>query len=354
MYKRQGVEVKFDSDKSLQINGELIAQGTSSNKITFTSNLSSPAAGDWGGIVFEDESIDAIVSNDLEYISGSIIKSCIVEYAGPGITINHSHPFIEGNIIQFNKQNSGDNVAGGIRLYFAIGDNLIIRKNIIKNNHAESNSGIAGGIRIIKGQNIRIYNNIFISNSAHIYNPNYAYGSSGIHLDNPTGPYYINNNIFSNNSITGIEGSNYNSRIASAVFAEGTTTYINDNLIVNNSAQDANIMGGAITRSSIFQNNNVFNNGSYNFAAIEDNSSAENNYWGTSTDSEIQSLIYDWNDDGSLGFVDYDPYLSTPNTDAPISPPANVAKQASGGNVILTWDANPESDVAGYLSLIHI
>ena len=99
-----GVEVRFDAGKVLQIDGELIAQGTDSNKITFTSNESNPASGDWGGIVFEDVSIDAIVDSiNLEYISGSIIKSCIVEYAGPGITINHSHPFVEGNIIQFNK-----------------------------------------------------------------------------------------------------------------------------------------------------------------------------------------------------------------------------------------------------------
>ena len=32
-----GVIVKFDFDKFLKIDGELIAQGTSSNKITFTS-----------------------------------------------------------------------------------------------------------------------------------------------------------------------------------------------------------------------------------------------------------------------------------------------------------------------------
>ena len=45
-----GVVVKFDSEKVMQIRGELIAQGTSDSKITFTSNASSPAANDWANI----------------------------------------------------------------------------------------------------------------------------------------------------------------------------------------------------------------------------------------------------------------------------------------------------------------
>ena len=40
-----GVEVKFDSGKKLEVEGTLIARGTSSDKITFTSSAASPAAG---------------------------------------------------------------------------------------------------------------------------------------------------------------------------------------------------------------------------------------------------------------------------------------------------------------------
>ncbi|MGA1824079.1 MAG: hypothetical protein ACMUIP_05380 [bacterium] len=56
----EGVTVKFDSGKSLQINGGLIAIGTAENAITFTSNAVDPAPGDWGCICFGDTSIDAI------------------------------------------------------------------------------------------------------------------------------------------------------------------------------------------------------------------------------------------------------------------------------------------------------
>ena len=49
-----------------------------------------------------------------------------------------------------------------------------------------------------------------------------------------------------------------------------------------------------------------------------------------------------------MGEVDYDPYLSALDTDAPISPPTNVTKAVSGSDVVLSWTANSESDVAGY------
>ncbi len=42
-----GVEVKFDGVYSIIVDGTLIANGTSTNKIKFTSNQSSPAKGDW-------------------------------------------------------------------------------------------------------------------------------------------------------------------------------------------------------------------------------------------------------------------------------------------------------------------
>ena len=58
--------------------------------------------------------------------------------------------------------------------------------------------------------------------------------------------------------------------------------------------------------------------------------------------------IYDFNDDNSFDFIDYDPYLSSPNIAAPISPPAAVQKNNSSGNLILSWNANSESDLSEY------
>lgn len=47
-----GVTVKFDGGKALDINGTLVARGTSTSTVTFTSSAVSPAAGDWKFIRF--------------------------------------------------------------------------------------------------------------------------------------------------------------------------------------------------------------------------------------------------------------------------------------------------------------
>lgn len=69
-----GVVVKFNTDKALQIDGELIAIGTSQNRITLTSNQAVPTAGDWAKIHFADTCIDAAFNISGQYVSGCIMK----------------------------------------------------------------------------------------------------------------------------------------------------------------------------------------------------------------------------------------------------------------------------------------
>ena len=125
-----GVAVKFDSGKSLQINGTLIARGTSTNKITFSSNQPSPAPGDWGYLLFTDTSVDATFDANGNYTGGSILEYCIVEYAGGvaddnhAIKTDHAAPFLNYLVV---KNNKGD----GIYNYNA---SLRITNSVITNN----------------------------------------------------------------------------------------------------------------------------------------------------------------------------------------------------------------------------
>ena len=78
------------------------------------------------------------------------------------------------------------------------------------------------------------------------------------------------------------------------------------------------------------------------------NENAKNNWWGTADDLQIQGKIYDWVDDTSKAKVDYTPFQSGPLMDCPISPPTGLSATGSGGAIVLSWNPNPEPDVAGY------
>lgn len=72
-----GVTIAMPEDSYIEVgydtSGKLTAVGTEEKPITFTSNLTDKAAGDWRGIIFH------------EYASkSSALKNCIIEYAGSG------------------------------------------------------------------------------------------------------------------------------------------------------------------------------------------------------------------------------------------------------------------------------
>lgn len=77
-----GVVVKFDANNALQIDGQLIAIGTLSQRIVFTSNQASPQPGDWAKLHFSDFSVDATYDAQGNYVSGTIMKYCDVLYGG--------------------------------------------------------------------------------------------------------------------------------------------------------------------------------------------------------------------------------------------------------------------------------
>ncbi len=69
------VQVRFSAGVALTISGTLHATGALDQPITFTSDLESPAPGDWGGLRFVAGSSD------------SELTSCVVEYATVGVHV---------------------------------------------------------------------------------------------------------------------------------------------------------------------------------------------------------------------------------------------------------------------------
>jgi VCBS repeat-containing protein len=284
--------------------------------------------------------IDLIINQryfDNLNINNNIIKENTVgiDFSGGGYGCRVKSVNIFKNIIV---NNSGYGLqVGQIYGYESMGSEpedtypLTVQKNIIVNNPVYWNYG--GGV---SGVTVKIANNI-------IYNPSETLDSysQGLYFTGGTSKSDVitKNLIVSNGASLNLEDSytdpsnktfSYNTFIGQPLDSKSTISiYGTGHLFLNNNFTKVN-------------NNYILKN---TFSSSID---AKNNYWGTSTESEIKAAIYDYTDDFELGEVDYTPFSTALNTDAPISPPSNVTKSVSGSDVVLNWSSNGESDIAGY------
>jgi hypothetical protein len=272
-----GVIVKFNGNYYLQVEGTLIARGTTAQTITFTSNQPNPAPGDWGrgiethleGIRFMDSSLDATFDAGGNYVSGSILQYAIVEY-GTGVSLNAAAPFIDHNVLRYN--------AGEAALFFnGYGSGSpVLSNNTITGNTSQLGVNIQQGSPILK-------HNLIWNNSG--------------------GAMYITDNA-----------------------------NITHNTIVGNAASDGYILIALPGSAMRFNYNNIYGNGNgvdikMRFDATTD-INATNNYWGTTTTAEMDakgtnaniSTIYDYYDDFNLGKVIYSNWLSAPDPESPTVP----------------------------------
>ncbi len=221
------------------------------------------------------------------FSTADILKNIVRDHAGRGISTSNSAAAISHNIILNNRD-------GGIN------EGNDISNNIISNN---STSGEGGGIKNSKG---RIINNSILFNTA---------------LKAPAVLSDYSNYDFMNNTITG-----------------------------NNTTGLYAIHLGARPR---FSSNNIFNN-SATYTLWNGNNegagsvSASGNWWGTASASVIAGEIYDWFDDATRSVVNYSPFAAAILNDPPVSPPAGLTVTSWKRPFTLSWNANPESDIAGY------
>ena len=412
-----GVMIKFNTAKSLQINGILRAIGNSSNRITFTSNLVDPAPGDWSYILFSDKSKDY----DHTLLTGSIMEYCIVEYAGENsvylagaIRISSSFPYIHNcevrnnsttGILFYNDPNGIPNAdvlkitkcyihdnnstsnlngkAGGIDISMNI-SKVIIDSNIISNNKATHGGGITCGV--VNSQTGKIINNSIIGNSAQSlgggilmdaaledFSYNLIYGNSahdggGIFENAVAQSRTIYNNVVVNNTSANdavyikpnctmtkniIVDNKADSSILT-IFGGNTNSTINNTITRNKLTGPSSTRVVSILSPAVFKNNNIYNNvADYEVytSVLQSTPSLnlENCWWNTTTSTAIDSMIYDFLDNSLLTIVDYNPFATTPDTLAPVTPPIDVIKtDLGGGKIKISWNANTEIDLAGY------
>lgn len=222
-----GVTVKFNSGKAIQIDGTLIARGTNAANITFTSNQTTPAAGNWGYILFGNSSRDATYDTNGNYTSGSILEYAVVEYAGGSgaVQINYAHPFINYCTIRNNK-------SSGIYAYYLSSNDfsgklLKITNNTILNNTSSNGGGICiYGAGYIGNSG---YNDVTISNNIISYNKS-SYGG-GIYVSHAYyGDVTISNNIVSDNT-SSLDGG--------GIYINWSSAIVSNNIISNNTSSYA-------------------------------------------------------------------------------------------------------------------
>ena len=272
-----GVEVLFDGAYYLKIEYLMTAIGTASERILF-SNTGKAGPASWDTIYFSPSCLDAGLDPDGNYAGGCSLQYCTIEYGGVGnnhfgviyengaVIAASSSPYINNCIIRNNRQ--------GVYGPFRILENCYL--------HDNSLYGVCNGGPLVR-------NNRVERNGGGIYQPTGQVTKNDIEKNTGFGIYL--------SSTLG-----------------GSVTY---NRIVNNSWEGIyNYWGGAVINY-----NDIYGNGDYQYTKIDfhdiysdpgvnqPDDNAIDNYWGTSSQSEIEAAVYDYHDTaGSCGKVTYIPF----------------------------------------------
>ncbi|WP_046757096.1 T9SS type A sorting domain-containing protein [Kordia jejudonensis] len=267
-----GVEFKFDSGKRLEIRGELIAIGNSSNRITFTSNATTPNKGDWTGVQIKN-SLGAKASFEycnFEYASTSTHAECCHD-GGP---IYYSHCKFENNTTAV-----GGYTAYDINMdYCEFNNNTygITQADKIVTNATFTNNDFG----LYQTERISIYNSTFTNNGTALY------GGRGV----------IDNTVITNNTI-GVQS-----------FFEGFEIRNSD--ISNNDVgiKTGNYSGGA----AVIEENTICDNTTYNVENLDNiNKDLTSNCWCLEDVAAIEAKLKDGYDDVNLGLFNYSIYDPT-------------------------------------------
>ena len=286
---KPGVEVRFDPGTSLTIRGTLIAEGTQSNQIVFTSNATVPEKDIWGGIEVDSGQGGnfSIRFANISYAETGLEVRCC-DFVGPGniadsVFINNHRGLslmgygIEVQVNRCTFENNSIGVEGESQM------DTRVSNSVFKNND----------IGFVTGNGTSIFASTFISNGKALI---------GAGLGEVRNSMIIANDV-------GVEHAEI-----------GGFDLYNNTIISNTIGVELPFSAFAVVPDAKF--NNIYGNTEYN---MKNNSSlsieATSNWWGTTDTSAIDASIFDGRDDANLGLVIYEPFLlgeSVPN-DPPVA-----------------------------------
>jgi len=257
--------------------------------------------------------------------SGNVTRNNLItgSYVGANLNanitlLNENEGMLAQNIIEYNLI---ERTLNGIR--FDRGSNALPAENHIRlNKFIDNGQGVGFGIYLTM-DSTRIVNNIFWHNS------------NALTLRDANYCMIEGNSFLENIDALSIQTGTQNTHLVRNTFIA------NDNRIVTlNAAPQEEISGNNFFRqyslSGYFRNNTA--------SDID----ASGNYWASAESDTIGTFIWDKLDNPASGLISFDPFLTSPDTLAPVSPPAKFVKQLVNGEVVFSWQTSAEEDVVGY------
>ena len=242
---------------------------------------------DWGG-----QATSAIYAVDIYSNSSTISDNSITGTTGAAINFNDGSSTISDNTI------IGDIRGGSDSTQTTIAHNTIEgRIGVFQGPLAIFDNVISNGALNCGGSDVSIHDNV-------IY-----YCENGIGVFEGTAT--IERNVITKNGI-GIS-------IETQAVIRGNTISENNIGIELNNVQSVTIEYNNIQNST---QNSVY-------LATSSNIEASNNWWGTTDTQEISNSIFDFEEDFNLGKVNFVPFLTEPNPDAPEIPPLTTSPTPS-------------------------
>jgi hypothetical protein len=275
--------------------GTLVGRGTHDAKIVFTSCEQDASPGDWVHILFADTAVDASFGSNNDYLSGSTMQHCVVEYAGAAnavgaVGIEKASPFVAKSILR-------RNASAGIHAKGSTG--MRLEECVISENHGSG----AGGIQLEDSQVILSGNRII---------GNDAINWGGIAIFYGHGTTLTNNVIMRNKGAVGgvllwgaslrvftdcVVGNNIGSGRLGGVYL-----YNDAEAAFMQSAEGPSVLLGN-TGHQIYNDNR--------FGRQQNDVVATDVWWGTRNPDAIEDRVWHFSDDATRAFVLTNPPAAT-------------------------------------------
>jgi len=317
----------------IQVNGTLIAEGTSSSQIILSVQIQfTSVSNSW----------------NQQTGTGSIIENALY----PNVTITGCSPKIDSNILYGLQIQQASPTISDNRIGWEI---LLIQSSaIIVNNSLSQGIEVYGGSPSILNNTVTSSYDESTNDAAIVIT-----GGSPVIADNmiksridtePANPFMPSRQIIYPGIVIGADNAliadNVIDDCLTGITSLGPSVTIENNFIKGSETDGIDVTGGnAIVQSntitsnqiginspsgsSVIAYNNIYGNGYNVYLTSPNNISATNNWWGTTDQQAINQTIYDFKNNFNLGTVNFVPFLTTPNSQAIPNPNAPILTTAS-------------------------